>query len=212
MRTTDLIETLAADATLEPNGVGRRMLALLPASVAIVAGSFLCTLGLRADICEPAVLAALGMKLAITLALAVTGLVLTLRLARPARVGGRALLALIVPLGLLIAALVVELDQIGATGWQQRLIGTNHWRCLVAVPLLSALPLAALIVALRRGAVTELRLAGAFAGIGAAGIGASVYALYCFDDSPLFVALWYGLATCIVAGIGMLAAQRFVRW
>lgn len=212
MRTADLIRALAADGMVEARGIGRHLVALLPASVVVVAGLFLCAVGPRADIGVPAVLGALCMKLAITLALAASGLALTLRIAHPTGMDGRALLALILPLVVLLAAIAFELVELGLAGWQQRLIGTNHWRCLIAVPLLSVLPLCALIAALRQGAVTEPRRAGAFAGLTAAGIGASVYALYCFDDSPLFVALWYGLATLIVAGLGVILARLFVRW
>jgi hypothetical protein len=45
-----------------------------------------------------------------------------------------------------------------------------------------------------------------------AGVGALLYATHCTDDSPLFVALWYGGATAIVVAIGALAGRRLLRW
>ena len=45
-----------------------------------------------------------------------------------------------------------------------------------------------------------------------AGVGALLYATHCPDDSPLFVAIWYGSATAIVVAIGALAGARLLRW
>jgi hypothetical protein len=39
-----------------------------------------------------------------------------------------------------------------------------------------------------------------------------LYAAHCSDDSPLFVATWYTLATALVAAIGALAGARFLRF
>jgi hypothetical protein len=50
------------------------------------------------------------------------------------------------------------------------------------------------------------------AGAAAAGVGALVYASSCPDDSPLFVATWYPLATLICMGVGALAGRRFLAW
>ena len=54
-------------------------------------------------------------------------------------------------------------------------------------------------------------LTGAMAGAAAAGVGALVYASSCPDDSPLFVATWYPLATLICMGAGALAGRWFAR-
>ena len=48
------------------------------------------------------------------------------------------------------------------------------------------------------------------AGAAAAGVGALVYASSCPDDSPLFVATWYPLATLICMGVGAVAGRRFL--
>ena len=65
--------------------------------------------------------------------------------------------------------------------------------------------------ALRAGAPEEPFFAGAVAGVAAAGIGASVYALHCPEDSPLFMAVWYSLAAFAMAVIGA-ASGRWLRW
>ena len=55
-------------------------------------------------------------------------------------------------------------------------------------------------------------MAGALAGAAAAGIAATLYASNCPDDSPLFVASWYPLASLITVAVGAVAGDRFLRW
>ena len=43
-------------------------------------------------------------------------------------------------------------------------------------------------------------------------LAATLYATNCTDDSPLFVAFWYSLATLIVMAAGALAGRRLLRW
>ena len=62
---------------------------------------------------------------------------------------------------------------------------------MILIPMLSVLPLAALLFALRQGAPSRPALTGAVAGLAATGIGATLYASHCMDDSPLFMAAWY---------------------
>ena len=55
-------------------------------------------------------------------------------------------------------------------------------------------------------------LTGALAGSASAGIAATIYATNCTDDSPLFVASWYPLATSIVVAAGAWAGRRWLSW
>jgi hypothetical protein len=43
-------------------------------------------------------------------------------------------------------------------------------------------------------------------------VSATIYATNCTDDSPLFVATWYPLATGAVAALGALAGRRWLQW
>jgi hypothetical protein len=55
-------------------------------------------------------------------------------------------------------------------------------------------------------------VAGAIAGLLSAGLAATLYASHCTDDSPLFVATWYSLATALVTAIGALAGSKFLKF
>ena len=100
----------------------------------------------------------------------------------------------------------------GFTVWMPSLFGTTWRGCLVFIPLLSAGPLAAILVALRRGAPTRPALAGAVAGLLAGGIGSFVYAAHCPGDSPLFLGAWYTITILEMAALGALAGSRLLRW
>ena len=93
-----------------------------------------------------------------------------------------------------------------------RLIGNNAWNCLTSIPLMSLPLLAAALLGLRHGAPTRPAVAGAIAGLLSAGLAATLYASHCTDDSPLFVATWYTIATALVTAIGALAGPRVLRF
>jgi hypothetical protein len=46
----------------------------------------------------------------------------------------------------------------------------------------------------------------------AGGLGATIYAAYCIEDSPLFLATWYTLAIAIVSIVGAAVGSRALRW
>jgi hypothetical protein len=83
----------------------------------------------------------------------------------------------------LTAVPVMLLCAVGTT-WMTRLAGHNARFYLTLIPLLAVGPFTCLFVALRRGAPSSPRLAGALAGFAASGIGATFYGANCNDDSP----------------------------
>lgn len=92
------------------------------------------------------------------------------------------------------------------------LVGRNAAFCLFFIPVLSLVPLAGLLWALRSGAPESPGLAGAATGLAAGSVAAAIYAWHCPDDSPLFVATWYGLAIVGVAAAGFCIGRRWLRW
>lgn len=211
MRTDQLVDALVADTATRPPPLTRRIVlaALLGLTVSI--GVFAVVLGPRADLA-----AAFGswrflLKLAlisIALLLAVLDCV---RAARPETESLASRASLLVPL-LIFASIALELLVTPANSWERSLVGSNALVCLTAIPLLSLAPLAALLIAMREGAASVAARAGAATGRLAAALAALLYALHCFDDSPLFVATWYTLATLLVVGLGALAGHRVLRW
>ncbi len=209
MRTDDLIRTLTADTAAAPRPAPS-LLAVLMGGMVISALLFAVLLGPRPDIAEVAADPRFLLKFAETLLLAATAALVVLRLARPdGRFAGAALL--LAP-ALLALAIVAELAITPAESWMTRLVGRNSLVCLTSVPLLSAPVLVAVLLVLRRGATVRPVLAGAVAGLLAGGLGATLYASHCIDDSPLFVATWYSLAISIVVAVGALVGRRVLRW
>jgi hypothetical protein len=78
--------------------------------------------------------------------------------------------------------------------------------------VLALAPLAAILLALRKGAPEQPLFCGAAAGLFAGALGAALYATHCWDDSPLFVAIWYPLGIAVSVLIGALAGSRLLRW
>jgi hypothetical protein len=68
------------------------------------------------------------------------------------------------------------------------------------------------LLGLRRGAPSRPAVAGAIAGMVSAGLAATLYASHCTDDSPLFVATWYTLATALVTAVGAAVGSRVLRY
>jgi len=118
----------------------------------------------------------------------------------------------LIPAGLLVAGISGEMMMPQRLPMMTRLVGSNSRLCLTAIPLMSLPLLAAALFGLRHGAPTRPAIAGAIAGLLAAGLAATLYASHCTDDSPLFVATWYTIATVLVAAIGALAGSRLLRF
>jgi hypothetical protein len=212
MKTDDLIAALAADAPVVSKPIGRTMLIAVAAGAVAAGVIFYLALGVRPDFSAAMEAPRFLVKCLVTLTLLASALGLILHLARPGAVPDAWLLALAAAPVLLVIATLVELSIVPHDEWMVRLMGRNAMVCMVLIPALSALPLIATLFALRQGAPTQPALAGAVAGLVAGGIGATLYATHCPDDSPLFVVTWYVIAITIVTLIGALAGARLLRW
>ncbi len=209
--TDDLIAALAEDLTVR--WPLNRVLGIAMLVGALIAGTlFILSLGFRPDFPQAVQTVRFSFKFVVTVTLAITAMGLLLRMARPAAPLGpwsRALAAAPVLLGL---AVLAELFAMPETTWGARLVGSNALVCLVAIPSLATGPLACLLVALRYGAPMRPGLTGAVAGLAASGIAATFYASHCPDDSPLFVATWYSIATALVVLVGCAAGTKWLKW
>jgi hypothetical protein len=212
MRTSELIAALAADPVPEPIRLERRVATAIALGLIVSLAIYAVRMGLRPDIAEAARTVRFNLKFVDAFAFALPSLLLMLTLARPDAKPRAIALWLIAPLVILAAGVVVELIVVPSEEWLSRLVGHNSMFCMRMIPLLAAPILVSLIVALRAGAPLRPGLTGAFAGAASAGIAALIYASHCPDDSPLFVATWYPLATLICMGVGALAGRRFLAW
>jgi hypothetical protein len=212
METDQLIRTLAADNAHRARPVGFVLaLALLVAAPASVA-MFLAGLGVRPDLMSAMHNPFFDLKFAVTMALAIPAIVISLHLSRPeASLQGWKWL-LLIPVGLLLAGIASEMMMPQRLPMMTRLVGNNSRLCMTAIPLMSLPLLVAALIGLRHGAPTRPAVAGAIAGLLSAGLAATLYASHCTDDSPLFVATWYTIATALVTAIGALAGSRVLRF
>jgi hypothetical protein len=211
MKTEDLVRALAADHSARDRSLEWSLASASLAGMA-AAALFVLTLGARDDLVDALADPRFVFKLGLMLLLAASSAMLALRLARPAAGTTTWLLALgTVPL-LLLIAVIVELIFLPRAAWMEELIGSNSLLCLVSIPLLAAPILVAALAVLRGGAPLRPGLTGAVAGLFAGGLGATLYATHCIDDSPLFVATWYSLAIGVVTVIGALAGSKLLRW
>lgn len=212
MDTDQLIRTLAADNAHRAPRVGALMtmglLVAAPFSILI----FATFLGVRPDVMTAMHNPFFDTKFAVTLSLAIPAIIISLHLSRPeALMRGWGWL-LLLPVGLLAVAIGSEAMMAPAMPMTMRLVGKNSRWCMSAIPAMSLPLLAGALFGLRHGAPSQPALAGALAGLLSAGLAATLYASHCTDDSPLFVATWYTIATAIVAAIGAAVGSRVLRY
>jgi hypothetical protein len=212
METDQLIRTLAADNPHQARPVRFvLMLALLSAAPVSVA-MFFAGLGLRPDVMTAMYNPFFELKFIVTLSLAISAIAIGLHLSRPqASLRGWAWL-LLIPAGLLVGGIVVEMMLPQRLPMMARLIGSNSRVCVIAIPLMSLPLLAAALIGLRHGAPTQPAVTGAIGGLLSAGLAATLYGSHCTDDSPLFVATWYTIAAAFVTGLGALVGSRVLRF
>ncbi|HEY4192460.1 MAG TPA: NrsF family protein [Mesorhizobium sp.] len=211
MQTNDLIEILAKDARATAPSPVMVLAGAAVVAIMVAAAVFFSVLGPRPDFALAMSTTRFALKFVVTGALVVTALALAARLARPGAGLGAMNWLLLAPLILLVAVLG-EFRAIPSADWHTRWIGTNSLVCMMSIPLIGVGPLAVFLVAIRYGAPTRPRLAGAVAGLLAGGLAALFYAAHCPDDSPFFVATWYTIAIAGMAALGALAGQRLLRW
>ena len=216
MNTDRLIDMLSVDP--EPVDGGQLGKVLLPAIVtggAAAVALMFATVGPRPDLQSTAHLEWLAVKLLFALSVIGTGVPLLNRSIHPGLEDETNWVLIFLPF---LAAGAVALAMLLLSQPQAReamLRGATRVssaRCLLCIMFFAAIPLAAVICAVRKGAPTRLKLCGGLAGIVAGGIGAVAYAFACTSDTIPFIAIWYGTAIVLCAVIGALLGPRVLRW
>jgi hypothetical protein len=212
MKTEQLIQTLAADNSHRARPVGLVLALALLAAAPISIAAFMMGLGVRPDVMTAMHNPFFDLKFVVTLALAISAIVVSLHLSRPeASLKGWGWL-LLIPAGIIAAGIAGEMMMPLRLPAMTRLIGSNSRICMTAIPLMSLPLLAGALIGLRHGAPARPALAGALAGLISAGLAATLYASHCTDDSPLFVATWYLIATAMVTALGALLGAKVLRF
>lgn len=213
MKTTELIDMLATG--VEP--VDRRA-PLRRAALALAGATGLSALimawhfGVNPDLVADARRAMFWIKAGFALALTVLAVPLVLRLATP----GRALGSLPAMIAAPVIALWVLAAFVTATAAPAErgtlLFGETWEECPWNIALLALPVFAGALWAMRGFAPTQLRRAGAGAGLLAGASGASVYALHCPEYAAPFLAVWYVLGILLPVAAGALIGPRVLRW
>ena len=214
MTTEELIRQLASDLSVKSSQgalqpLGARLLAYT--GVAALA-TFLVILSALSR--SPHLAHGVGPTIAFTVAAATVlaagafwmSVVLSRPEARPSQMW------VLVPVVVMAAGIAAELHHVPRHGWATRLFGQDPLACFACVWLLSMPILLAALFALRHGAPSRPRRAGAMAGLFAGAVTAALYTLHCPEDSLLFVAAWHVPAIALVATVGAAIAGRILRW
>ncbi len=212
MQTNDLIRSLVADLDTPAPRVAPRLAASVLLGLAASGAGFAVALGPRPDIAAALMTARFEFKILMLAGMSSLAAALVVRMARPTASARTAVYGLLaVGLAFWLAA-AVEASVIPRAQWWSAAKGSNAYICLPAIVIMSLPVLAAAVWALRRGAPAHPGACGALAGLLAGALAASMYATHCTDDSPLFVAVWYGLAFAAVTLLGWLAGRIWLRW
>lgn len=212
MKTDKLIQAIAADNATPRASIERWLAMVIFPGIVVSAILFALMLGPRSDIARVSGEFPFLFKFVVTLTLAITATWLACRLARPGADTKLTALALLAAPVILGFAVLAEFTAVEPAMRATKLVGTTWLSCVTFIPILSMPILAAALIALRHGAPTRPALTGAVAGLIAGGFGATIYAAYCVEDSPFFLATWYTLAIVGVAVVGGLIGARVLRW
>lgn len=205
-----MIAGLSRDARVSGLSAHQAINAGLGLGVVIALAVLATALPPRADVAAAFTSLLFPLKLIIVSTLAVASIALLRAASRTDGALPRSVL--VMPLALIVFAVGHELATVPPALFGARLLGRNAMVCLVAIPAMAALPLAGLLLALRRATPADPMRAGAFAGFAAGAVAACFYGVHCTDDSPFFVLAWYGLALALLGTIGALVGRRILAW
>ncbi len=212
MTTADLIEALAGDAApTPPIAAGRRVAWAVLGGAAAAFAVLLVWLGLR-PLGDAVMSASFWMKGAYTATLALAGLLLVGRLARPGARPGAWPAVATAAVAVMVALAALELSHARPGEIPALWLGQTWDQCPFRIVALAVPVFVGVIWVLRGLAPTRLALAGAAAGLLAGAAGATVYGLYCQETTAAFVATWYTLGIAACAALGAAAGRWLLRW
>lgn len=153
-----------------------------------------------------------GVKMAFTTSLMLLSGYLLYEAGRPGHEAQKGLPWLAAPFVLVAILAAIALGSTPAAATQALIFGSSWQTCLLSVSLLSVPVYAALVLAFRRLAPTDLKLTGLLAGLASGSTAALAYALHCPESSPAFLLIWYGSGIIIAGLAGRAAGPLLLRW
>ena len=212
MRTDALIEALTADTrpvarTVVSARIARGLLVGMPVVLALV-----LAMGIRRDLAWAVQQPTIWLKFGYTLTLAGIGLAALRVLVRPDREPPAWLWTILVPIGVAVAASVIERLVTPDPAWWHLWLGPS-WRVCSGLVFGLSVPIAAsLTLVARRLAPTRPRATGAVIGLASGAGAAALYALHCPEMGAAFVLTWYSLGIAASAALGALLGPKMLRW
>ncbi len=113
---------------------------------------------------------------------------------------------------ILLGGLAIELWHTPPALWAGHMYTPSSLPCFACVTLLGLPVLAAVLIALRRGATVHPTRAGAAAGFLAGGITGALYQIHCPEDTLFCFAIWHVGAIVLLAGLGAVLGRYVLRW
>ncbi len=168
--------------------------------------------GLRPDLGPALSTFPFWMKWVYVAALALGALLGIQTVARPDAGAPTRLWLLLLPMAVMGVLAAWQALSAPAGSWTRQWMGISWDSCPTTIALFSIPVFAALIMAFRTFAPTNLRLAGFLAGLASGSLSAFAYALHCPETSAVFVVIWYSAGIFIPAGVGALLGPRLLRW
>jgi hypothetical protein len=135
-----------------------------------------------------------------------------MRLSRPGARLRHAPVAILVPT---VALWLLGIVTLSFANPQQRMdviLGETWKVCPALIAMLAVPVLVGTLLAARGMAPTQLRLAGATAGLASGAFATLVYSLHCPELAAPFIATWYTLGIAIPTVIGSLVGPYLLRW
>jgi hypothetical protein len=212
MKTEQLIARLSAAAAPAPSATWRRLAISQAVALLGALALMLAVLGLRPDLASASELPMFWIKQAFPGAIALIAMGGVARLGRPGARVRHFAPALALPVALLWAIAAAELLHAEPDLRLPLVLGQTWKACSALIVVLSILPMAAALWALKGLAPTRLALAGAAAGALAGAEGAFIYALHCTEMHAAFLGVWYLIGVAAPAIAGALLGPRLLRW
>lgn len=213
MKTSQLVDALASGLdSVDHRAIDRLLLLAILASATAACGFGLFFLGARSNIVDETSIVFFCGKILFASVFTALAAFYLFQYSRPGTLSKPHPIKLAWPFVILVGLAGLTLAMTPSVEWHREILGEHWLECLLAIPLFAIVPFAVIILALRKGAPTELKWTGAIAGLVAGGLGSIAYSLHCIDDTIPFVAAWYGAAIIACGFIGALLGPRILRW